>query len=78
MELTNKLIEEIGYKRINKSMFRRGNITIQNWYTDNGGDIWERILSTKKAYKICVNGKFREIITTQKKLINIEQSVGNF
>jgi len=78
MELTNKLIEEIGYNRINKSMFRRGNITIQNGHTDNGGDIWERILSTKKAYKVCVNGKFKEMITTQKQLINIEQSVGNF
>ena len=78
MELTNKLIEEIGYNRINKSMFRLGNITIQNGHTDNGGDIWERILSTKKAYKVCVNGKFKEMITTQEQLINIEQSVGNF
>ncbi len=78
MELTNKLIEEIGYNRINKSMFRLGNITIQNGHTDNGGDIWERILSTKKAYKVCVNGKFAEMITTQEQLIDIEQSVGNF
>ena len=78
MELTNKLIEEIGYNRINKSMFRLGNITIQNGYTDNGGDVGERILSTKKAYKVCVNGKFKEMITTQEQLIDIEQSVGNF
>ncbi len=78
MELTNKLIEEIGYKKINKSMFRLGNITIQNGWIDDGGDIWDRILSTKRAYKICVNGKFVEMITTQEQLIDIEQSVGNF
>jgi len=77
-ELTNDVIKEEGFKRVNNSMFRLGNITLQNGLVNDGGDVLDRILSTKRAYKVCVNGKFVEMITTQEQLIDIKQNVGNF
>ena len=63
MTLTKNIIERHGFKRVNNSTWRRGCITLQNGYTDEGGDIFNRIFSSKKAYKCCVNGKFLQMIT---------------
>ena len=62
MDLTNEIVEQNGFKRINNSMWRNGNITLQNGYTNEGGNIYERILSTKKAYKVCIDGKYLQMI----------------
>jgi hypothetical protein len=63
MDLTNEIIERNGFKKVNNSMWKRDCITLQNGYTDEGGDIVNRILTTKKAYRVCVNGKYLQMIT---------------
>ncbi len=63
MELTNEIIEELGFKRINNSMWRDRNITLQNGWKCDGDSLMQKILTTKKAYKVCVDGKFKEMIT---------------
>jgi hypothetical protein len=73
MELTNEILEDIGYNRINNSMWRLENITIQNGHISTGDTLVEKILSTKKAYKVCVDGKYLDMITTQNELFDIEQ-----
>ena len=78
MELSNKIIEEIGYKRINNSMFKLGNITIQNGTISEGDSLMDRILSMKIAFKVCVNGKYHKMVTQLNELMEIEESVGKF
>ena len=63
MDLTSEIIKRNGFKRINNSMWKLDCITLQNAYTDQGGDILNKILTTKKAYKVCVNGKYLRMIT---------------
>ncbi len=57
MELTNDKIEELGFKRINNSMWRCGDVTLQNGWKSTG--MW----TVTKAYKVCVNGKYNSMIT---------------
>jgi hypothetical protein len=68
MDLTNEIIERNGFKRINNSMWKLGCITLQNGHTNEGGDIYNRILTTKKAYKVCVNGKYLQMMTYEDQL----------
>ena len=75
MELTNEIIEQHGFKRVNNSTFRNGNVTLQNGYTHEGENIYERILNTKKAYRACVNGKFYRMIKNVKML---EKLISNY
>ena len=63
MDLTNEIIERNGFKKVNNSMWKRDCITLQNAYTNEGGNIVNKILTTKKAYKVCVNGKYLQMIT---------------
>ena len=72
MELTNEIIEQHGFKRINNSMWRNGVITLQNGYTHEGNNIYERILNPKKAYKACVKGTFYKMITTVDELKKLD------
>lgn len=58
MELTNEKLKSLGFKRINYSMWRNGNITLQNGHTDRGGTLTDRVLNSTKAYKVCRDGKF--------------------
>ena len=62
MELTNEIIEQYGFKRVNNSTWRRGEITLQKGYTHECENIYERILNTKKAYRACVKGRFYKMI----------------
>lgn len=71
MQLTNEIIEEQGFKRINNSMWRKGNITLQNWWSHEGETFIDRIFNTKKAYKSCVDGKITRIIHTRAELMLI-------
>jgi|GEM_PF-7029615 len=73
MKLTNEIIELNGFKRLNNSMWRLGNITLQNGWTNEGGDIYNKILSTKKAYKVCVKGKYLQMITDEDQLHQLNQ-----
>jgi hypothetical protein len=65
MEITNKIVESYKFKRINNSMWRRDEMTLQNAYTHRGDNIYEKILNTKKAYKACYKGKFVAMIETE-------------
>jgi hypothetical protein len=64
MILTNDIIESRGFKKINNSMWRLGNITLQNAWNHVGSNIYEKILNTCKAYKACYKGNFIDNITT--------------
>lgn len=75
MELTNKIIEEYGFSRVNNSMWRKGNVTIQNGWDTEGATVYERLLSIKKAYKVCVSGKYLQMITTVTDLEEIVRGV---
>lgn len=70
-ELTNDIIESIGFERINNSMWKMGNITLQNGYTHQGETIIERILNTKKAYKCCIGGSFEKMLHYESELLDI-------
>lgn len=73
MDLTNEIIERNGFNRINNSMWRLGYITLQNGYTDEGGSLYERILSTKKAYKVCIKGKYLQMISYEDQLHQLKE-----
>ena len=75
MELTNEIIEECGFSRVNNSMWRSGNITLQNGWNAEGKTVYERLLSIKKAYKVCVYGKYLQTITTVTELEEIVRRV---
>lgn len=64
MELTNKFIEEHGFTKVNNSMWRKGDVTIQNDWITEGNTVYERLFGYKKAYKICLSGKYLQHITT--------------
>jgi hypothetical protein len=58
IKITAEWLLKFGIKRINNSMFRFGAITFQATHIDDGGGLSERLLSTRKAFKICLAGKF--------------------
>jgi hypothetical protein len=73
MELTNEIIETYGFKRINNSMFKQGELTLQSKYIHEGNSIYEKMLNTKKAYKVCFKGKFIAMVENERQLIHIVQ-----
>ena len=75
MELTDNSIESYGFKRVNNSTFRKGALTVQNGYVHNGHSINERILTTKKAYKVCYKGKY---VTMIQNTIDLNYVLANF
>ncbi len=74
MELTIEIIEKYGFKRINNSMYRKGNITLQNTRIHEGSSVLERIINTKKGYKICIRGKFVTNIISEGELLETLKS----
>ena len=73
MDLTNEIIEKNGFNRINNSMWRLGDITLQNDYTHKGNTIYDKIFNTKKAYKVCWLGKYVRMISTMTELNEIKK-----
>jgi len=71
MELTNEIVEKYGFKRINNSTWRKGNWTLQNGHTSEGVTIYEKLLSIKKAYKLCIDGKYSQMITSEELLAQL-------
>lgn len=71
MQLTNLIVENHGFKRVNRSMYRLDSITLQNGYTSEGNSLFDKIMSTKKAYKVCVDGKYLKMITQESELIEL-------
>ena len=76
MNLTNEIVEKHGFKRINNSMWRLGNITLQNGYTHEGNTIYEKILNTKKGYKVNYLGKFVRMIINTEQLNEVKKLNG--
>jgi hypothetical protein len=74
MDLTNEIIEQNGFERVNNSTWRLDYITIQNWHTCEGKSVVERILNTKKAYKVNCFGQYLRMITDTKELEEILQT----
>ena len=68
MKLTNEIVEEYGFVKINNSMWRMDNITLQNSYSNTGDTFVERLLNTAKAYKVCIDGRYACVIETAEDL----------
>lgn len=73
MELTNELVELCGFKRINNSMWRLGDITLQNGHICKGKTIYERTISTKKAYRVCFKGRYVSMISDIFELLGVKE-----
>lgn len=73
MDLTNKTVERNGFIRINNSMWRYGDLTLQNGYIHTGDSFIEKLLSQRKAYKVCLRGAYVEMITSVKRLRELKQ-----
>lgn len=70
-KLTKQIIEREGFKRINNSMWRKGNLTLQNCYTHEGVTLYEKIINTNKAYKLCIKGRYLKTITKECELYKL-------
>lgn len=68
MAITKSVLERNGFEKINNSMYKKGNITLQNGYTNGGGDIFNKIITIEKAYKVCINGKYMQMIRYEDQL----------
>jgi len=67
-----EVIRKLGFKKINNSMWRFGNHTLQNCHTSKGAKTEiEKILSLNKGYKLCFEGKFVDVVTTEKELVKL-------
>jgi len=65
MKIIKEIIEQYNYKKINFSMWRKGDMTLQGTSTNDGGDLLNKILTSRSAYKACYKGKFLCIIETK-------------
>lgn len=74
--MTDESIIKSGFKKINNSMWRYKNITLQNGHVNDGGTLIERIMSEKKAFKVCVNGVFLTMITNLNELNEVVEFHG--
>ncbi len=72
-ELTKEILVKHGFKKINNSMWRLNNITLQPCHIMEGKDIYEKMLSlvSRNAYKVCVDGKYKCLIENEQHLKNI-------
>jgi hypothetical protein len=82
MTVNNEILEKHGFKKVNNSTWRKGNITLQSGYTHEDNDIYERILNTEKAFRCCIRGRFYRWIKKETTLIkilneNIEENTSN-
>lgn len=66
--LNSEIIEKYGFKRVNNSMFRKGNITLQHGYSNTGTDLYDIIINEIKGFNVCVNGSFKTFISNEKEL----------
>lgn len=65
-------IKKLGFKKINNSMWRLGNHTLQNCYTSRGAKTEiEKLLSLNKGYRLCFEGKFVDVVTTEEELVKL-------
>ena len=71
MNLTSKIIEQKGFKKINNSMWRNGNITLQNAWIHSKGTLIDKIWNTKKGFKACYDGRFISMIEAEEDLDHI-------
>ena len=58
VRITKDLLRRLESEQINKSMFKIGLFTLQPCNTNDGGDLVEKILSSRSGWKICFNGHY--------------------
>ena len=59
ISLTTELLDRIeGCIKLNNSMYRIGDLTIQGSTVNDGGTIVNKIFTLRKAWKACFNGKY--------------------
>lgn len=68
MTITKNVLERNGFEKINNSMYKKGNITLQDGYTNRGGDFFNKIIIIEKAYKVRINGKYLQMIRYEDQL----------
>ena len=71
MQLTNLIIENHGFKRINNSMYRLGYIVLQTTYFAEGKTLIDKILGMTKGYKVWYQSKYVSTINKEYELIRI-------
>lgn len=68
---TPKKLTELGFIKVNNSMWRKGNIVLQNTTVSHGESLADKILSMESAYAVWINKKYHSSITSTKQLIKI-------
>lgn len=64
-------LKSLGFEKINNSMWRLEGVTLQNATTTEGETLIDRIVNQKKAYKVCIDGKYLQMVTEQQQLEDI-------
>lgn len=69
--LNTEILKNYGFKRINNSMFRKENITLQHGYSSTGTDLYDIIINEIKGFNVCINGSFKTFISNEKELLEL-------
>lgn len=69
--LNSDILEKHGFKRINNSMFRKENITLQHGYYSSGTNLYDIIINEIKGFNVCINGSFKTFISNEKELLEM-------
>lgn len=69
--LNSEILEKHGFRRINNSMFRKDNITLQYGYSSSGTDLYDIIMNEIKGFNVCVNVSFKTFISNEKELLEL-------
>ena len=64
-------LEGLSFVKVNNSMWRKGNITLQSAFSHSGETIFEKILNTKYGFRVWVDKEFHSFVTTQNQLEDI-------
>lgn len=67
----SEILEKHGFRRINNSMFRKENITLQHGYSSSGTGLYDIIMNEIKGFNVCVNGSFKIFISNEKELLEL-------
>lgn len=75
--ITEELLIKFGCVKLNNSMFRFGKFTFQGTSTDDGGDLHNKIITSRKAIKVCFEGKYFRTIEYIHSLQNLYFALTN-
>ncbi len=72
---TAEQLAKKGFTKINGSMWRNGNITLQNHHIFEGNTLLERLINIKKGFKVCINKKYHSVITSMSQLEKVLENI---